>query len=155
MVGDASWLMMPSEVVTAIQERIKLIVVLIDNHGFASIGGLSESVGSDGFGTEARYRGEDGMLSGEHLPTDLALMASGMGANVLIARDIEEFSAALKEGKSSHLTTVIKIETERNIRVPSYESWWDVPVAETSESESVRDASVAYERSRSMERKPL
>lgn len=155
MVGDGSWLMMPSEIVTAVQERVKLIVVLIDNHGHASIGALSESVGSGGFGTESRYRGEDELLSGAHLPVDLAAMASSMGANVIEATSIEDFSAALVEAKASHVTTVIKIETDRYARVPSYDSWWDVPVAEVSESKAVSDASDNYELHRTGERRYL
>ena len=71
MVGDASWLMMSSEVVTSVQENTKLTIILIDNHGFGSIAALSESVGSGGFGTEARDRGEDGEISGGFLPVDL------------------------------------------------------------------------------------
>lgn len=155
MVGDGSWLMMPTEIVTAIQERVKLIVIVIDNRGHASIGALSESVGSGGFGTESRYRGEDGLLSGVHLPVDLAAMASSMGANVLEAARMEDFSTALEEAKASHVTTVIKIETDRYARVPSYESWWDVPVAEVSDSEAVSDASDSYEQHRTAERRYL
>jgi 3D-(3,5/4)-trihydroxycyclohexane-1,2-dione acylhydrolase (decyclizing) len=88
MVGDASWLMMSSEVITSLQEGVKLTVILIDNHGYASIGALSDSVGSAGFGTEARYRGDDGMLSGDYLKIDLAANAAGLGADVLDRKSV-------------------------------------------------------------------
>ena len=148
MVGDASWLMMSSEVVTSIQEGVKLTIILIDNHGFNSIGALSESVGSEGFGTEARYRGEDGLLSGGHLPVDFAANAASLGAVVIEAGSIDQFNEALRQAKRNDVTTVIKIETDRYARVPSYESWWEVPVAEVSEPDPVKEARAAYERSR-------
>ena len=130
MVGDGTWLMMSSEIVTSIQEGVKLTVILIDNHGFGSIGALSESVGSDGFGTEARRRAEDGLLSGEHLPVDFAANAASLGAKVIVATTIDEFKDALKQARQNTTTTVIKIETDRYARIGSYEGWWDVPVAE-------------------------
>ncbi len=155
MVGDGSWLMMSTEIVTAVQEGVKLTVILIDNHGFGSIGALSESVGSGGFGTEARYRGEDGLLSGGHLPVDFVANAASLGAHTLPVQGIDELKSALAEAKASTVTTVIKIETDRNTRVPSYESWWDVPVAEVSTLEPVRDARADYEGRRTTERTHL
>ncbi|MCH8103273.1 MAG: 3D-(3,5/4)-trihydroxycyclohexane-1,2-dione acylhydrolase (decyclizing), partial [Chloroflexi bacterium] len=155
MVGDGSWLMMSTEIVTTIQENVKLIVILIDNHGFSSIGALSESVGSGGFGTEARYRGEDDLLTGGHLPIDLAANAASLGASTIEVRTIDELKSALAEAKASPMTTVIKIETDRYAHLPSNESWWDVPVAEVSELESVRIASAGYEERRTAERTHL
>ena len=155
MVGDASWLMMSSEVVTSIQEKIKLTIVLIDNHGFASIGGLSESVGSGGFGTEARYRGEDGTLSGGRLPIDFAANAASLGAETIEVQSIAELEEALKQARQNPTTTVIKIETDREARVGSYESWWDVPVAEVSSIDSVSEARAEYEKHLTAERHHL
>ncbi|MCH8063965.1 MAG: 3D-(3,5/4)-trihydroxycyclohexane-1,2-dione acylhydrolase (decyclizing) [Chloroflexi bacterium] len=155
MVGDSSWLMMSSEVVTSIQENLKLTIILIDNHGFGSIGALSESVGSGGFGTEARYRGEDGRLSGGYLPVDFAANAASLGAATIEVKGIAEFKDALESAKRNTVTTVIKIEADRNVRVGSYESWWDVPVAEVSTMESVASARVEYESHRSSERRYL
>ena len=152
MVGDSSWLMMSSEVVTSVQEGLKLTIILIDNHGFASIGALSESVGTDGFGTEARYRGEDGQLSGGHLPIDLAANAASLGAEVIRARGISDFKEALAQARRNTVTTVIAIETSRTARVDSYDGWWDVPVAEVSEVKSVAEARAAYEEQRKSER---
>ncbi|MCH7625329.1 MAG: 3D-(3,5/4)-trihydroxycyclohexane-1,2-dione acylhydrolase (decyclizing) [Chloroflexi bacterium] len=155
MVGDSSWLMMSSEVVTSIQENLKLTIILIDNHGFGSIGALSESVGSGGFGTEARYRGEDGKLSGGHLPIDFAANAASLGAATIEVKGIAEFKVALKSAKRNTVTTVIKIEADRYARVGSYESWWDVPVAEVSTMESVASARAEYESRRGSRRRYL
>ena len=155
MVGDASWLMMSSEIVTSIQENLKLTVILIDNHGFSSIGALSESVGSGGFGTEARYRGEDGKLSGGYLPVDFAANAASLGAATIEVKNIAEFRKALESAKRNAVTTVIKIEADRNARVGSYEGWWDVPVAEVSTMDPVASARAEYERHRLSERRHL
>ena len=155
MVGDASWLMMSSEIVTSIQENLKLTVILIDNHGFGSIGALSESVGSGGFGTEARYRGEDGKLSGGYLPVDFAANAASLGAATIEVKNIAEFRKALESAKRNAVTTVIKIEADRNARVGSYEGWWDVPVAEVSTMDPVASARAEYERHRQSERRHL
>ena len=152
MVGDGSWLMMSSELVTAIQEGHKLIVVLIDNHGFASIGGLSGSLGLGGFGTEYRYRGPDGRLGGEVLPVDLAANAASLGACVIRAGSAAELDAALAEARRMDRTVVIQVEVDREARVGSYEAWWDVPVAEVSEDGAVREARHEYERQRAAER---
>jgi 3D-(3,5/4)-trihydroxycyclohexane-1,2-dione acylhydrolase (decyclizing) len=152
MVGDGSWLMMSSDLVTAVQEGYKLIVVLVDNHGFASIGGLSAALGSAGFGTEYRFRTADGRLAGEHLPVDLAVNAGSLGACVIRAAGIAELESALAEARRMDRTVVVHVEADREVRVGSYESWWDVPVAEVSEDESVRAARREYERQRAAER---
>jgi 3D-(3,5/4)-trihydroxycyclohexane-1,2-dione acylhydrolase (decyclizing) len=147
MVGDGSWLMMSSEIVTSIQEHAKLIVVLIDNHGFASIGGLSEAVGSGGFGTRYRYREGAGTdLGGELLPVDFAANAASLGAHSIPVRTIADLRTALAEAKGIDRTVVITIETDPEERVGSFETWWDVPVAETSEQAPVRDARARYEK---------
>ena len=152
MVGDGSWLMMSSEIVTAVQEGIKLTVVLIDNRGFASIGALSESVGSEGFGTEYRYRTAGGELDGKHLPVDLAANAQSLGAQVIRVRTADQLESALRTARALTETVVVHVETDRKAGVGSYESWWDVPVAEVSTSDSVRRARSEYERQRPRER---
>ena len=152
MVGDGSWLMMSSDLITAVQEGQKLIVVLIDNHGFASIGGLSSALGSAGFGTEYRYRAEDGRLSGAHLPVDLAANAASLGACVVRAAGVAELEAALVEARRMDRTVVVHVEADREARVGSYETWWDVPVAEVSEDGAVRAARHDYEQRRQAER---
>jgi 3D-(3,5/4)-trihydroxycyclohexane-1,2-dione acylhydrolase (decyclizing) len=152
MVGDGSWLMMASEIVTAVQEGIKLIVVLIDNHGFASIGGLSAALGSGGFGTEYRYRSRGGGLDGEYLPVDLAANAESLGACVRRPRTIADLEAALAEARRMDRTVVIQVETDREARVGGYESWWDVPVAEVSSQARVQAVRAEYETARARER---
>ncbi|HYN88983.1 MAG TPA: 3D-(3,5/4)-trihydroxycyclohexane-1,2-dione acylhydrolase (decyclizing) [Ardenticatenaceae bacterium] len=153
MVGDGSYLMMPTEIVTSIQEGYKLTIVLIDNHGFASIGGLSETVGSHGFGTQYRFRDPaTGELDGPTLPVDYATNARSLGAHVIEARTVADLERALHEARMADRTTVITIETDREQRVPGYESWWDVPVAEVSEMASVQAARADYERARQAER---
>jgi 3D-(3,5/4)-trihydroxycyclohexane-1,2-dione acylhydrolase (decyclizing) len=159
MVGDGSYLMLNGELVTSIQERQKLTIVLVDNHGFASIGELSEVVGSDGFGTHYRYR-ENGSL-GLHseapsklLPVDLAANAESLGAYVIRTNTIPELEDALAEAKSIDRTVVIYIQTNRET-VPDYESQWDVPIAEVSGMEAVRAAREGYEAEKQAERRYL
>jgi len=153
MVGDGSYLMMSHEIVTSVQEGYKLTIILLNNHGFSSIGGLSEIAGSGGFATEYRYRNEEsGLLNGDHLPIDFAANAASLGANVIKATDLTSLKAALAEATECEKTTVITIEVDREQRVPIYESWWDVPVAEVSEIESVRQAREEYENKKRLER---
>jgi 3D-(3,5/4)-trihydroxycyclohexane-1,2-dione acylhydrolase (decyclizing) len=157
MVGDGSYLMMNSEIITSIQEGYKLTVVLVDNWGFASIGALSRSVGSQGFGTQYRYR-KDGSLGldtekdpGEVLPVDLATNAESYGTHVIRASTVGELKDALKEAKGMNRTVVIHIPVDRYEGVPTYESFWDVPVAEVSEMDSVVAARKEYAEGRQAE----
>jgi len=146
MVGDGSYLMMSSEIVTSIQEGYKLNIVILDNHGFGSIGGLSHAVGSGGFGTEYRYRAKPGgQLDGAYLPVDFVKLAEGLGAVVVRAVTTGDVEQALEAMRSHDRTSVVVVEVDREMRVPGYESWWDVPVSEVSEIESIRQARAAYE----------
>jgi 3D-(3,5/4)-trihydroxycyclohexane-1,2-dione acylhydrolase (decyclizing) len=147
MVGDGSYLMMSQEIVTSIAEGVKLTIVIHDNHGFSSIGGLSQSVGSAGFGTDYKYRQADtGQLDGEYLPVDLAANAASLGAQTIRATTREELQSALEEARRQTRTTAIVIEVDKESRVPGYESWWDVPIAEVSEVEAVKRARAEYEK---------
>ena len=153
LVGDGSYLMLSSELVTAVQEGLKLTIVLVDNHGYNSIGSLSRSLGTDGFGTLFRHRrdgslGVDSERRDDYLPVDLAANAESLGARVIRAGSIEELRAGLEAAKAESRTTVIAIEVDRYEGVPGYESWWDVPVAELSAVESVREARTRYEAAR-------
>jgi 3D-(3,5/4)-trihydroxycyclohexane-1,2-dione acylhydrolase (decyclizing) len=154
LVGDGSYLMLSSEIVTAVQEGLKLTIVLVDNHGFNSIGSLSRSLGTDGFGTQYRYRhnGSLGVDSDKSpaplLPIDLATNAESLGARVIRCASIDDLRAGLERAKEEETTVVLAIEVDRYEGVPAYESWWDVPVAEVSAVESVRAARATYERSR-------
>jgi len=154
MVGDGSYLMLSSEIVTSIQEGLKLTIVLVDNHGFSSIGGLSRSLGTDGFGTLYRYR-QNGSLGVDSdgspapvLPIDLAANAESLGAKVIRCGTIDELRSGLEAAKGEDSTVVLAIEVDRYEGVPDYESWWDVPVAEVSEVEAVMAARQAYSRAK-------
>jgi 3D-(3,5/4)-trihydroxycyclohexane-1,2-dione acylhydrolase (decyclizing) len=154
MVGDGSYLMLSSEIVTSIQEGLKLTIVLVDNHGFSSIGSLSRSLGTDGFGTQYRYRqnGSLGLDSDSSpaplLPVDLAANAESLGAKVIRCSTVDELRSGLEAAKGEDSTVVLTIEGDRYEGVPGYESWWDVPVAEVSEVDAVQAARVAYEQAR-------
>ncbi len=146
LVGDGSYLMMAQEIVTAVSENIKLILVIVQNHGFSSIGALSESLGSQRFGTWYRYRNvETGMLDGDKLPIDLATNAESLGADVIRVRTMEEFRAAIATAKAATRTTAIHIETDPLAPVPSSESWWDVPVSEVAQLDSTQQARKTYD----------
>jgi 3D-(3,5/4)-trihydroxycyclohexane-1,2-dione acylhydrolase (decyclizing) len=140
MVGDGSWLLMSSELVTAAEQGVRITCVLIDNYGYGSIGGLSRSLGSEGFGTH-RFVG-----------VELEANARSLGAEAVRVRTLGELRHALAEAPGQAHSTVIVIECDPLIGVPSYESWWDVPVAEVSEQLPVEQARRTYERELTRER---
>jgi 3D-(3,5/4)-trihydroxycyclohexane-1,2-dione acylhydrolase (decyclizing) len=144
--------MMAQELVTAVQERVKLIVVLVQNHGFASIGRLSESLGAQRFGTAYRYRSERGRLDGDVLPVDLAANAESLGAQVLRVSTVDELHTALHKAKEADRTTVVHVEVDPMVGAPDSEAWWDVPVAEVSALESTQAARDDYERAKQAQR---
>jgi 3D-(3,5/4)-trihydroxycyclohexane-1,2-dione acylhydrolase (decyclizing) len=151
LVGDGSYLMMAQEIVTSIQEGLKLNIVLLDNHGFSSIGGLSRSCGNDGMGTNYRYR-NGAKYDGDILPVDFVANAASLGARAVRARTREELVAAIVSLRKQPRTSVVVVETAYDDRVPGYESWWDVAVAEVSTSEAVESARQKYEEARKKER---
>jgi 3D-(3,5/4)-trihydroxycyclohexane-1,2-dione acylhydrolase (decyclizing) len=157
MVGDGSYLMLAQEIVTSIQEDHKLIVTLFDNSGYKSIGSLSRSLGQTGFGTRYAYP-QNGVLPDDEaeeiaeLPVDLAANAESLGARVIRCQSYDDFVKALKAAQSTDRTTVIYIRNDRLHGVPGYESWWDVPVAEVSESGSVKEKRTEWEQMRAKER---
>jgi 3D-(3,5/4)-trihydroxycyclohexane-1,2-dione acylhydrolase (decyclizing) len=152
MVGDGNYLMMNNEIVTAIQEGIKVIIILLNNNGFGSIGALSQAIGSERFGTKYRYRDDKtGLLTGATLPVNFAQNARSLGAYVIEADDINSLKKALEEAREQTVTTVITIETDLYKGVPGY-AWWEVPVAEVAEIESVRKAYQGYKESKKKQR---
>ena len=157
LVGDGSYLMLSTDLVTSIQEGYKLTIVLMDNDGFKSIGGLSRSLGQGGFGTRYAYP-KDGRLPGdgesgvEHLPVDLAANAESLGAKVFRCSGRQDLVEALEQSKAIDRTVVLYIRTDRYEDVSGYESWWDVPVAETSTMEGVQRARNEWEPMRLKER---
>ncbi len=151
LVGDGSYLMMAQEIVTSLQEDYKLNIVLLDNHGFSSIGGLSRACGNQGMGTEYRYR-RNGKLEGDTICVDFVANANSLGAHAVRAKTRDDLHKALIEARQRQQTSVIVIETAYDQRVPGYESWWDVPIAEVSESQSVRTARAKYVAARQKQR---
>ncbi|MFF4238684.1 3D-(3,5/4)-trihydroxycyclohexane-1,2-dione acylhydrolase (decyclizing) [Actinomadura geliboluensis] len=154
LVGDGSYLMMAQELATAVAEGVKLVVVLIENRGYASIGNLSESVGAERFGT--RYRARTGTgLDGDVLPVDLAANAASLGADVLRAEGLDGFRDALRAAVASPRTTVVHVETDPLAPAPDSEAWWDVPVAEVSALESTARARARYDDDKKTQRHHL
>ncbi|GAB2654030.1 3D-(3,5/4)-trihydroxycyclohexane-1,2-dione acylhydrolase (decyclizing) [Kribbella swartbergensis] len=152
LVGDGSYLMMSTELVTAVQENVKIIVVLVQNHGFASIGALSESLGSQRFGTAYRRRSSDGRLDGDYLPVDLAANIRSLGVDVIEVRDRAELEKAIGTAKAADGPIAIHVTTDPLIGGPDSESWWDVPVSEVSVLDSTQAASASYQESKKAQR---
>jgi 3D-(3,5/4)-trihydroxycyclohexane-1,2-dione acylhydrolase (decyclizing) len=158
LVGDGTYLMMPTEIVTAVQEGVAIKMVLIQNHGYASIGGLSESVGGERFGTAYRYRSEDGTYTGAPLPVDLAANAASLGMRVLRAKTVSDLREALARARAADTPTCVYVETETADTVsgaPPAQAWWDVPVAETATRPSAVKARELYDRHVSTRRRHL
>jgi 3D-(3,5/4)-trihydroxycyclohexane-1,2-dione acylhydrolase (decyclizing) len=147
LVGDGTYLMMPTEIVTAVQEGLPVNMVLVQNHGYASIGGLSESVGGERFGTAYRYRAADGTFTGAPLPVDLAANAASLGMDVLRAKTVRELREALATARASDRPTCVYVETDTATpTAPPAEAWWDVQVAETATRASAVRAREEYDR---------
>ena len=158
IIGDGTYLLMSSELLTSVQEGIKLIVLVWDNGGFKSIGSLSRSLGMDGFGTRF-IEPQDGVLVGdsagdavEPLPIDYAMNARSLGCNVIECATRDDYVAALQAAVAAERTTVVVIKNDRLHNVPGYESWWDVAVPEVSAMPSVQEARAEYEKMRAKER---
>jgi 3D-(3,5/4)-trihydroxycyclohexane-1,2-dione acylhydrolase (decyclizing) len=152
MVGDGSYLMMHTEMVSAVAEGIKFIIVLIQNHGYASIGHLSEDLGSQRYGTLYRFRNDEAnnFETGDKLPIDLATNAESLGMNVIrvepTANAIEDLKAAVSKAKASTKATLIHIHSNPLLYAPDGEGWWDVPVAAVSTLDSTKSARKDYEK---------
>jgi len=153
MVGDGSYLMMNSEIVTAVQENQKLIIILINNHGFGSINGLSLSLGSEGFGNQYRQREkETGEYTGDELPVDYTAHAKSMGIDAVKVKTKQRLEKSIRQARENHGSTLIEILVDRSVGVPGYEAWWDVPVAEVSESDRVTKIRKEYNKKKKGER---
>ncbi|MEU8761997.1 3D-(3,5/4)-trihydroxycyclohexane-1,2-dione acylhydrolase (decyclizing) [Streptomyces sp. NPDC048659] len=149
LVGDGTYLMNPTEIVTAVQEGLPIKVVVLQNHGYASIGGLSRAVGAEGFGTAYRFRDPDGRFTGPPLPVDLAANAASLGMRVLRAHTLRDLREALADAREATVPTCVYVETETADSVsgpPPAQAWWDVPVAETSTRPSAAEAREEYDR---------
>ncbi|MGW4872384.1 3D-(3,5/4)-trihydroxycyclohexane-1,2-dione acylhydrolase (decyclizing) [Streptomyces chartreusis] len=158
LVGDGTYLMMPTEIVTAVQEGVAIKVLLVQNHGYASIGGLSEETGAERFGTAYRHRAADGTFTGAPLPVDLAANAASLGMRVLRAKTVSDLREALAEARDADTPTCVYVETQTADTVsgpPPAQAWWDVPVAETATRPSAVKARELYERHVSTRRRHL
>lgn len=158
IVGDGSYLMLSSDIVTSVQEDRKLIIIIWDNGGYKSIGALSRSLGQDGFGTRFVFP-QDNQLAGDaakdtvrQLPIDFAANARSLGAEVIECQSSEDYAEAIEAAKKTERTTVIYIRNDRYESLPGYEGWWDVPVAEVSEMPSVQEARKKWQEMRAKER---
>ena len=153
MVGDGSYLMLNSEIVTAVAEGLKFTIVILDNHGYQCITGLARSVGVPDFGNELRFRDKGrNRLTGPYVPIDFRKHAEAMGALAIFAASAEELTAALAEADRADRVTVIVVPTEPEKRGPGFEGWWEVPAAEVSGQAGVRTAREKYDRARTKQR---
>ncbi|MFE3141222.1 3D-(3,5/4)-trihydroxycyclohexane-1,2-dione acylhydrolase (decyclizing) [Streptomyces scopuliridis] len=158
LVGDGTYLMNPTEIVTAVQERLPFKVVILQNHGYASIGGLSETVGAERFGTAYRFRADDGTYTGAPLPVDLAANAASLGMRVIRAKTVRDLREALAEARAADVPTCVYVETETADTVsgvPPAQAWWDVPVAEIATRPSAVKAREQYDRHVAARRRQL
>lgn len=146
LVGDGTYLMMPTEIVTAVQEGLPVNLVIVQNHGYASIGGLSEGTGGERFGTAYRYRAADGTFTGDPLPVDLAANAASLGMDVVRAKTVGELREALAAARASDRPTCVHVETDPEPTAPPAAAWWDVPVAEVASREAASAARERYDR---------
>ncbi|MEK6345404.1 MAG: thiamine pyrophosphate-dependent enzyme, partial [Curtobacterium sp.] len=157
MVGDGSYLMLHTELVTAVAEGIKIVVVLIQNNGYASIGHLSETVGSERYGTKYRYLDETGSFENDAvLPVDLAANARSYGVDVIEVQPgpdaIADLTAAVRQAKANDHTTLVHVHSDPLVYAPEGDGWWDVPVAQTSTLPSTQQARAEYEQQVAVQR---
>jgi 3D-(3,5/4)-trihydroxycyclohexane-1,2-dione acylhydrolase (decyclizing) len=153
MVGDGSFLMMNTEIATAVQEGLKVIIVVIDNRGFSSVGRVSEQVGSEGFGCHYRARGESGWYDGEPLSIDFEAICRGLGAIAIRADSRESLAGALDRARAATTTTCVIVDTDWHERVPGYAScWWDMATPQVATIAAVNEARDEYEREKTRER---
>ena len=147
MVGDGSYLMMNSEIVTAVGEGIRLTIVLVDNHGYQCILGLQRAVGVSDFGNELRYR-DNGtkLLTGDYISVDFQKHAEAMGANAIVATTAEALTKAIADAGKADRLTVIVVPVDPEKRMPGMGTWWDVPVAAVSSEETTRKTREGYEK---------
>jgi 3D-(3,5/4)-trihydroxycyclohexane-1,2-dione acylhydrolase (decyclizing) len=152
MVGDGSYLMMAQELLTAVAERVSMTVVLVQNHGYQSIGALSEAVGSQRFGTRFRFRDASGRLDGDLLPVDLAANAASLGATVFRAASLAELRAALASAAVTAGVVVVEVQTDPSVPAPDSGAWWDVPVAQTAQLDSTVAAAARHQHAKRAQR---
>jgi 3D-(3,5/4)-trihydroxycyclohexane-1,2-dione acylhydrolase (decyclizing) len=153
MVGDGSYLMMNSEIVTAVCEGIKMTIVIVDNHGYQCILALQRAVGVTDFGNELRFRDQKSQnLTGEYIPVDFCKHAESMGARAVLAQTADQVRQALGEARATSGVTVVVVPVDPAKRMPGLGTWWDVPVAEISSIQKVTLARNHYESAKANQR---
>jgi 3D-(3,5/4)-trihydroxycyclohexane-1,2-dione acylhydrolase (decyclizing) len=153
MVGDGSFLMMSSEITTAVQEGLKLIIVIVDNKGFSSVGRVSEQVGAEGFGCHYRLRGPSGAYDGLEMRLDFVKMCQGMGAKALEVTTIDELGSALADARAGTDTVCVVIQTDWDERVDGYaNSWWEMATPQASDMPAVNAAREEFDRNKGRQR---
>lgn len=141
LVGDGSFLMLHSELLTSLQEGVKMNIVLFDNHGYQCIHNLQREHGSDGFGNEFRYRdGANGRLDGAYMPVDYAAYAGALGVKTYKAQSLDELRECLRDARAQSVSTLIEVKVLPGTGTDGYESWWRVDTAAVSKKEGVREA---------------
>jgi 3D-(3,5/4)-trihydroxycyclohexane-1,2-dione acylhydrolase (decyclizing) len=156
MVGDGSYLMMNSEIVTAVAEGIRITIVVVDNHGFQCILGLQRAVGVADFGNELRFRnGKDGAPAGDYVPVDFKKHAESMGALSIFATTSSEVKAALEQARKADRISVVVVPVDPESRMPGMGTWWDVPVAEVSSADQTKTTRANYEEATKKQRPVL
>jgi 3D-(3,5/4)-trihydroxycyclohexane-1,2-dione acylhydrolase (decyclizing) len=152
-LGDGSFLMMHSEIATAMQERAKINILVFDNCGFGCINNLEMTHGIGSIATEFRYRDSKGKLAGDLIPIDYAMIGKGYGLTTYTVTTIEELEEALKDAAKQKTSTLIDLKVMPKTMTDGYESWWDVGLAAVSESKSVRECRKEVEEGRKEARK--
>ncbi|MEJ9304170.1 3D-(3,5/4)-trihydroxycyclohexane-1,2-dione acylhydrolase (decyclizing) [Priestia megaterium] len=141
MVGDGSYQMLHSELITSLQERKKINILLFDNSGFGCINNLQMSNGMGSFGTEFRYRNDEtGKLNGNVMKIDFAASAAGYGVKTYRVSSLEELKTAIEDAQKQEVSTLIDIKVLPKTMTNGYESWWHVGVAEVSKNQHVQEA---------------
>ena len=153
MVGDGSFLMMSSEITTAVQEGIKLVIVVVDNKGFSSVGRVSEQVGAEGFGCHYRLRGPSGQYDGEEIKVDFVKICEGLGARALEVTTLAELRGALQDARRGTETVCIVVQTDWHERVRGYAaSWWEMATPQVSTMPAVVAAREEFDRNKGRQR---
>ncbi len=153
MVGDGSFLMQPVDIAVAVQESVHMTIVLIDNHGFSSVGRVSEQVGSEGFGCHYQARGASGWYDGPPLDIDFPAICRGLGAHVTSVATCDELRQALADARRGSGVMVVYVKTDWHERVPGYAScWWDMATAQESTMPAVQQARKEYEQEKVRQR---
>ena len=153
MIGDGSFQMMSNEITTAVQEGVKLIVVVVDNKGYSSVGRVSEQVGAEGFGCHYRFRTASGAYDGEEMQLDFVKMCEGMGAKALEVRTLPELRSALADARAGSETVCIVVQTDWHERVRGYaNSWWEMATPMVSEMPAVTKAREGFDRNKGRQR---